>query len=376
VNTFLSAPQQAAKEQYQAWAAQHLAPIAKQLEERSSSMREALATLGQNGYLGLTVPKEYGGQEAPFLNVILLAEALGEHEPGMALALAEHTAVIELIKKYGSETQKSRHLPLLARGESIAAMAVHEALAGCDINMSVSIARREGSQFVLHGTKTWVANAEFSTLFLVAAKESESSQLFLLLVDASADADSISVGADHKKLGMRSVSTNDVQFSSHKLPVEALLEGSIEEQILFSGDIAKTVIAAAALGMLESSIASSVSHANAREQFGQKISQLQAIQWKIADMSTETAACRMLVYRAAWAKEEEPAQFRKDAAMCKWYAAKIARQQTGEAMQIMGVEGLSDQSAAERFYRDAKVMEICEGTSEFQKVLLASELEI
>jgi len=379
VNTFLSAPQQAAKEQFQAYVREDVAPIAKQLERKESSMKECLQKLGQRGYLGLTVPKEYGGQGTPFLNTVLLAEALGEHEPGVALALAEHTAVIELINKYGDDRQKSRYLPLLARGECIAAMAVHEEAAGCDINSSVCIVRKEGNQLVLHGTKTWVVNGDFATLFVVAAKNSESSQLSLFLVDASGDAQSILVGDDHAKLGMRSVATNDVQFDSHILAAEALLQpgtGGIEEQILFAGDIGKSVIAASALGMLESSIARSVEHANTREQFGQKIGQFQAIQWKIADMSTETAACRMLIYRAAWTKDEEPQSFRKDAAMCKWYASKIARHQTGEALQILGVEGLSDTSPTERFYRDAKVMEICEGTSEFQKVVLGRELDI
>jgi alkylation response protein AidB-like acyl-CoA dehydrogenase len=144
----------------------------------------------------------------------------------------------------------------------------------------------------------------------------------------------------------------------------------------FALDIAKTLIAAGALGLTESSLVYASEHARKREQFGAPIAQLQAIQWKLADISTEMRAARLMTYRAAWAKDEETADFRRDAAMCKALATKVARVQSAEALQVLGAVGLTAEHPLERFYRDAKVMEIAEETSEIQKQLIANELGV
>jgi alkylation response protein AidB-like acyl-CoA dehydrogenase len=379
VNTILSAAQQAQKELYLAFALEHLAPIAKALEERRSSLKEFLQKAGQRGYLGITVPKEYGGQAGSFLNAVFFTEALAQYEPGLGLTMASHTAVVELLKKFGSDSQKSRYLPLLARGECLGSLAFSEAGAGTDFKaVSAKVWVEKGLPH-LTGLKTWVVNADISSLLVVLAKD-ESNELTMHLVDVVSAA-TLKVATDKQKLGLRSASTNDVEFASHPLKGDSLIgaKGNDElvcEQVLFSMDVAKVMMAAAAVGLVEGALDLAAAHARGREQFGEPIANFQAVQWKLADISAESRAARLLTYRAAWSGDESPADFRRDAAMCKSFAAKVARTSSGEALQILGAAGLSTDSPLERFYRDAKVMEISEGTSEYQKILLTHELGI
>jgi alkylation response protein AidB-like acyl-CoA dehydrogenase len=379
VNTILSAAQQAQKELFAAFALEHLAPISKSLEERRSSLKEFLQKAGQRGYLGITVPKEYGGQEGSFLHAILFTEALAQHEPGMGLTMASHTAVIEVLKKFGSDSQKSRYLPLLARGECLGSLAFSEVGAGTDFKAVSAKVWMEKGLPLLTGLKTWVVNADISGLLVVLAKD-EANQLSMHLVDMGPAA-TLKVATDKQKLGLRSASTNDVEFASHPLQVGSLIgakgnDESVSEQVLYAMDVAKVVMAAAAVGLVEGALDVAAAYAKGREQFGEPIANFQAIQWKLADISAESRAARLLTYRAAWSKDEGPEEFRRDAAMCKSFAAKVARTSSGEALQVLGAAGLSTDSPLERFYRDAKVMEISEGTSEYQKVLLTHELGI
>lgn len=376
--TILSSAQQAQKETYLGFALEHLAPIAKSIEERQSSLKEFLQKAGQKGYLGITVPKEYGGQGFPFLYAVMLAEALGQHEPGLGLTLASHVAVAELLNKFGSDSQKSRYLPLLARGECLGSLAFTEASAGSDFQAVQSKVRLEKGNPQLTGVKTWVVNADISGLLVVLARNE--ANLVMHLVDM-APASTIKVSADKQKLGLRSAATNDVEFAAHPLQADSLIgagnsDEAVNEQVLFALDLAKVIVAAAAVGLVQGALDVAATHARGREQFGEPIANFQAIQWKLADISAESRAARLLTYRAAWSKDESPEEFRRDAAMCKSFATKTARNHSGEALQILGAAGLSSDSPLERFYRDAKVMEVCEGTSEYQKVLLTQELGI
>lgn len=379
VNTFLSTAQQALKEQFEIFARNQVAPLVNDLEGRKGDSQQIWQKLSQPGYLGLTVAKEYGGAAAPFLHAVLLAEALGEHNPGLVLAISEHLAAIELLQRYGSAKQKSRYLPLLARGECIGALGFTEDSAGSDFSRASAVCAANGQGLAITGRKVWVVNGGVAGLCIASARMgSTDGPLHLYLVNLDKK-DSAKIGPNREKMGLRSAETNDIEFVKHQVDPDALLETgaeSTDEQILHAQGVAKVIVAAGALGLLESAIASSVGHANARVQFGEKVGQFQGIQWKLADMSADTAAARMLVYRAACGKDEDPASFRKDAAMCKWYATKVARVQSAEAVQIHGAQGITAEHPVERAYRDAKVMEICEGTAEFQKVLLAQELGV
>lgn len=375
MNTFLSSSQEALREQYEKYAAGEIQPAAKDLEQGKASLKEFLQKLGQTGFLGLTIAKEYGGASGSFLDQALFVEAACEHEAGLGLALSAHFQVVELIKRYGDDRQKSRYLPLLARGEAVGAFCLNEEKAGSDYSLIEAVATTKQEVPKLTGKKLWVVNGKIATLLVVVARDEETGKLSLWLVDAG-ESKSVKVEAGARKLGLRSASADQVEFAETKLPEGSKLEGDAVQQIEFALDTAKTILAMASIGMCTGAMKLAVDHARTRQQFGKNIGAFQGVQWKLADMSTDIAAARLLALRAAWAFDDEKEEFRKYAAMAKLLSARTARFQTGEAIQVLGATGIVEDSPAERFYRDAKMMEICQGTSELQKIVIAEELKV
>lgn len=383
VNTFLGTEQESRLNSFRQFVEEKVRPHVDGLDSRKDSAVECLREFGQKGYLGLAVPTEYGGQGASLLDQALFVEAVSEVEPGLALCISSHAAVIELVSRFGTDKQKSRYLPLLARGECIGTLAASEENAGSDLSaVETTVVAGDGG-IVLSGTKTWVVSGDFANLACVLAKFDNS--LSLWLVDLS-ETKGVNVGENRAKLGLRSASTNDIKFESVKLAADSFL-GSEDpssfdsdqvamKQVTSAMDVAKVMVASSALGLTNSAIACSVERARSREQFGTNIGRQQAIQWKLADMSADCAAARMLTYRAAWAHEGDESQFHKYASMCKLYAARTARVHSQEAVQIFGALGVEEGSQTEKLYRDSKLMEICEGTSEMQKNFIAEALDI
>ncbi len=374
MNTLLNSAQQAQVDQFRSFARQHLTSVSEKLVSREACLKEFLQKLGQQGYLGLHVAKEYGGSGGTLLDVVLLVEALAEMEPGLGLTIGNHVAVIETIQKFGTEQQKSKYLPLLARGEQFATLAFSEESAGTDFQ-AVQATVRGASDLTLTASKRWVVTGDFAGLFLVLAK-SEENKLVMVLVDRAADGAAFELLKDHKLMGLSSAYVNDVEFTD--LPVNATnkIVGDGAEVALFAMDVAKVVLASAAIGLIDGAKGQAVGHAREREQFGTTIGQFQGVQWKLADLECDRVGARLLVQRAAWSLHGEPGLFRQYASMCKFFAARAARLHSGEALQIMGAAGLEANSLTARFYNDAKMMEVAEGTSEFQKMLLVKELNI
>lgn len=378
MNTFLSSAQTALQEQFLQFVAEQIAPIARQLDSEKVSPKDALTILAKAGYLGMIVPREYGGQGHTAVELILFIEALSAASAGLGLALASHYSVIELIIKYGSETQKSRYLPHLAKGELIGAQAFGEEMAGSDYKAVQTTAKVDGGNVVLTGEKTWVVNGELAGLIALLA--SEGGELSLYLVDGTSSA-TVIIGENRAKLGLRSAGTCDLTFKEHKISSENRLGESAstaltEKQVGAVMNLSKTIIAAAAVGIADEALKFSAERALMRQQFGQSISKFQGIQWKLADHSVESEAARLLTYRAAWSHSDEPLEFRKYAAMAKMFAAKVARFHSSEAVQIFGMLGASPDAPVERLYRDGKLTELFEGTSEMQKVVLTEELGV
>jgi alkylation response protein AidB-like acyl-CoA dehydrogenase len=377
VNTHLSSEQASIKEKYHAFAREHVAPQVRGLESHSVCLKEFIQQLAQNGYLGISAPKEYGGQGQPFLFSALFAEAVGTQEPGLGLTLANHYAFIEVLKKYGTDTQKSRYLPLLSRGEALGTVAFSEEQAGTDYTAVGSVLSKEGDGFAFNGKKAWVVNGQLAGLALVLCKnvEGESDSLAVCVIDCTDNEKEC--GPNIGRMGLKSAYVNHVEFKNRKLSSDARLSGANAEKIAaYALDVAKVILAASAVGLTFAALERALEHARNREQFGTKISQFQGIQWKLADMGTEAEGARMQLYRAAWSLDSEPEKLSTYAPMCKWYAAKVARQHSGEALQVMGASGLLEDEPLEKFYRDAKAMEICLGTSEAQKVQLVEALKI
>lgn len=372
MNTLLSSAQQAQLDKYCAYAREHVAPVAGKLVSHESCLKEFLQKLGQDGMLGLNVPKEFGGSGGNFLDTMLFAEAIGEFDPGLGLTLGNHVSVIEVLKRFGTEQQKSKYLPLLARGEMFATMAFSEEHAGTDFeNVSATVS---GASEV-NANKQWVVTGDFANVFLVLAKDA-GGQLVVLLADRPGSGESFKLTRERKLMGLQSAYVNDVEFKGCKFAPENKFAGSASEIALHAMDVAKVVLASAALGLLSGSREESLKHARERQQFGQNIGQFQGVQWKLADMECERVASSLLVYRAALSIDEQPEQFRKFASMCKWFAIRAARLHSGEAIQILGAAGLEEEGIVARFYDDAKTMEVAQGTAEFQKMLLVKELNI
>ena len=387
MNTFLSSCDNELVVDCKKFVEEKLSSLIDGARDDNAKVKQIFELTGQNGYLGSIVPKEYGGAGEPFFNFILFTEVLAAKDAGICLALASHIATLELVAKYGTDKQKSRYLPLLARGECIGSIAFSEEFAGSDYeNINCELVEKD-SKFLLNGKKTWVVNGEIANLAIVSARLKSASdnqdKLSLVLVDLNENK-SIKVSKNRSKLGLESARTNDIEFKDLEVGADCVLsisdlknidkELGFKEASLYAMDVSKTIVAASGIGLINRALELSVNHANAREQFGTAIGKLQAIQWKLADMSADSQAARLLTYRAAWSKDEEPSEFKKNAAMCKYYAAKIARVHSAEAVQIFGAMGVSTDEPIEKMYRDAKVMEIAEGTSEIQKNLIAREI--
>lgn len=372
MNTLLSTAQQAQLEQYRKYAQEHVAPVVDKLVTHEHCLKEFLQKLGQDGQLGLNVPKEFGGAGGTLLDTALFAEALGEHDAGLGMTLGNHVAVIEVLKRFGNDQQKSKYLPLLARGEAFGTMAFSEENAGTDFE---NVAATVGGGNELTASKRWVVTGDFANVFLVLAKDA-GGKLTVVLADRPADGGAFKLERERKLMGLRSTYVNDVQFTGLKLAQENTFGGDAREIAVHAMDVAKVVLAAAGLGLLNQSRDEAVEHSRARQQFGTNIGQFQGVQWKLADMECERVASSLLIYRAAWSHDEEPKSFRQYASMCKWYAVRAARFHSGEAIQILGAAGIEEGADVARFYDDAKAMEVAQGTAEFQKMLLVKELNI
>ncbi len=347
-----------------AWDREHRFPV------------ELFSKLGALGLMGVCVPEEYGGAGADFLSYILVLEELSRADAGVGVTVAVHTSAATLpILAFGTEEQRARFVPALARGETIGAFALTEPGSGSDAGALRTAATADGDGWRLSGSKQWITNGSYAGTFLLFARtdpESTSARgvsAFLL------DADHVQVTREEEKLGLNSSSTADLVLADAWVGPDRLLHEpnkgfAVAMTTLDGGRIG---IAAQAVGIAQAAYESARAYALERQQFGKRISEFQAIQWKLADMATELDAARLLVYRAAWLKQEG-LPHTAEGAKAKLYASEMARRQTAEAIQILGGYGYTKEFPVERYYRDAKITEIYEGTSEVQRIVIAREL--
>jgi alkylation response protein AidB-like acyl-CoA dehydrogenase len=336
---------------------------------------EVYEKLAELGLMGVCVPEELGGAGADFLSYILVLEELSRADAGVGVTVAVHTSACTLpILMFGTEEQKERFVPPLARGEKIGAFALTESSSGSDAGALRTTAVPDGDGWRISGTKQFISTAEQAGTFVFFARsDSESSgprgvSAFLL------DREHVEVTRNEEKLGLNSSSTGelriDTRIDGDRLLHEERKGFAVAMRTLDGGRIG---IAAQALGIAQAAYDVAREYAKERRAFGKRIADHQAIQWKLADMSTEIDAARLLTYRAAWLKEQgEP--HTEAGAKAKLYASEMARRQTGEAIQILGGYGYTKEFPVERYYRDAKVTEIYEGTSEIQRLVIARSI--
>jgi alkylation response protein AidB-like acyl-CoA dehydrogenase len=342
------------------FADERIAPHAAAWDRDHTFPRELFRELGELGLMGVCVPEEHGGAGADFLSYVLVLEQLARADAGVGVTVAVHTSACTLpLLEHGSE-----YVAALAAGEEIGAFALTEAGSGSD----AAAMRTRYDNGRISGAKQWCTNGSHASTFLVFAREGERISAFVV----RAGADGFSVTREEEKLGLNSSSTADLSFEA--TPAERLGEPGAGMRIaLRTLDGGRIGIAAQAVGIAQAALDLASGYAKERHAFGGPIARLGAIQQKLADMQTEIEAARALVWRAARLKQAGHPHT-VEGAQAKLFASAVARRQTGEAIQVLGGYGYTKEFPAERYYRDAKVTEIYEGTSEIQRLVIARAL--
>jgi alkylation response protein AidB-like acyl-CoA dehydrogenase len=338
--------------------------------------RELFGKLAELGLMGVCVPEEYGGAGADFLSYVLVLEELSRADAGVGVTVAVHTSACTLpILTFGTDEQRSRFVPPLARGEGIGAFALTEAEAGSDAGSLRTRAEPAGDGWRITGAKQWITNGEHASTFLLFARTDADTPGAKGVSAFVLDAEHVRVTREEEKLGLNSSCTNDIVVEGAEVGRDRLLheEGKGFGVAMATLDGGRIGIAAQALGIAQAAYDVAREYAKERHSFGKPIAEHQAIQWKLADMATEIDAARLLVYRAAWLKGEGRPHT-EEGAKAKLFASELARRVTGEAIQVLGGYGYTKEFPVERYYRDAKITEIYEGTSEIQRIVIARSI--
>ncbi|MFL5950221.1 MAG: acyl-CoA dehydrogenase family protein [Gaiellaceae bacterium] len=351
-------------------------PHAAQWDREHLFPRDLFGKLAELGLMGACVPEEYGGAGVDFLSYILVLEELSRADAGVGVTVAVHTSAVTLpLLAYGTDEQKSRFVPPLARGEHLGAFALTEAEAGSDAGAIRTKAEPSGDGWTITGAKQWITNGRYAGTFLLFARTDQSTTGARGVSAFVLDADDVRVTRDEEKLGLNSSVTNDIVIEGAQVGRDRLLheENRGFRVAMTTLDGGRIGIAAQALGIAQAAYDVARAYAGERRAFGHRIGDFQAIQHKLADMSMEIDAARLLVYRAAWLKHQGRPHA-EEGAKAKLYASEMARRQTAEAIQVLGGYGYTKEFPVERYYRDAKITEIYEGTSEIQRLVIARSI--
>ncbi|HZO62519.1 MAG TPA: acyl-CoA dehydrogenase family protein [Gaiellaceae bacterium] len=350
-------------------------PYAADWDREKRFPAELYPKLAELGLMGVCVPEEYGGAGAGFVSYVLVLEEISRADAGVGVTVAVHTSAVALpILQFGTDEQRSRFVPPLARGETLGAFALTEPESGSDAGSLRTSATPEGGGWRISGSKRFISTARQAGTFLLFARTDPASTKAAGVSAFVLDGGHVTVTRDEEKLGLNSSTTSDIA-------VDALVDGdrllhdegkgfAVAMATLDGGRIG---IAAQAVGIARAAYETARDYARERRQFGKPLSELQAIQHKLANMSTEIDAARLLVLRAAWLKQEG-LPHAEEGAKAKLFASEMARRQTGEAIQVLGGYGYTKEFPVERYYRDAKITEIYEGTSEIQRLVIARSI--
>jgi alkylation response protein AidB-like acyl-CoA dehydrogenase len=351
-------------------------PHAAEWDREHRFPRELFGKLAELGLMGACIAEEYGGAGADFLAYILVLEELSRADAGVGVTVAVHTSAVTLpILNFGSDEQRARFVPPLARGEHLGAFALTEPDAGSDAGALRTKAEPNGDGWTITGAKQWITNGEHAGTFLLFARTDQDTPGARGVSAFVLEAEHVRITRTEEKLGLNSSVTNDIVVEGAEVGRDRLLheEGKGFTVAMATLDGGRIGIAAQALGIAQAGYDFARTYSLERRQFGKRIAEFQAIQHKLADMSTEIDAARLLVYRAAWLKQRGRPHA-EEGAKAKLYASEMARRQTAEAIQILGGYGYTKEFPVERYYRDAKITEIYEGTSEIQRLVIARSI--
>ena len=352
------------------------APHAEGWDREAIVPHEAVAKLAENGFLGMTIPEEWGGVGYDSRTLALVIEEIARVSAALAIMISVHNSVGAVpVLRYGNEDQKRRFLPRLVAKE-LSAFSISEPGAGSDAGHLQASAVRQNGHYLLNGSKNWVTNGEQAGIYLVFArtsKESGNRGISAFVVERGAPG--LTVGKAEDKMGLRGSDTVSLSLHDLKVPVEQRLgaEGDGFKIALSALDAGRIGVAAQSLGVAVAALEEAAKYAQQRQAFGQPLAKIQAIQFKLAEMERRIQSARLLIQRAAWLKDDGR-PFAREASMAKLYASEAATWVTHQAVQVHGGYGYVKEYPVERYYRDARVMEIYEGTSEIQRLVIARSL--
>jgi butyryl-CoA dehydrogenase len=360
------------------FAEKELAPVVEELDAKQETNLAALKALGELGYLGMTVPEEYGGTG---LGAVAYAGAmieLSKVDAGTAVGVSvQNSLVNDAIIMFGSEEHKRRFLPKLATGEWLGCFSLTEAGAGSDPGALRAVAVRDGQEYVLNGTKNFTTNGGFADViiaFFSTDREKGAKGISAFLIPK--EAPGFAVGKHENKLGIRTSNTTEMVFTDCRIPAGNLLGQENRGLSIALGtlDCGRIGIAAQAVGIAEAALQESVRYAKQRVQFGKPLAEFESLQFMMADMAVDVEVAKTMLYRAAWMKDSGAKRFTKESAIAKLFASEMAHRVCHKALQIHGGYGFMKDYKVERLYRDQRITEIYEGTSEIQRLVIARSL--
>lgn len=375
---FLTEEQRMLKELVKRIVEEHVIPVRAELDEREEFPREILKVCAESGLFGVSIPEEYGGAGRGVFETCLVVEELSRGCVGVSVSYAASNLCAYPILLYGTEEQKRKYLPELASGRKLGAFAVTEANAGSDVASMQTQAVKDGKGYRLNGTKQWITNggeADIYVVFAVTDKRRGPRGISGFIVEKGTPG--FSFGKKEKKMGIRASATRELIFQDCWVPEENLLggrEGIGLMAILRTFDMTRPGVGAQAVGLAQAAFEVALQYAKQRVQFGQKIISFQAIQHMLADMATKIEAARALVYAVARFIDSHPPEFTKEAAMAKLFPTDMCMEVVQNAVQILGGYGYMRDFPVEKMMRDAKVLQIYEGTNQVQRNNIAREL--
>lgn len=358
------------------FAENEIAPFIEKME-KGEFPGVILRKMGELGLMGIPVPEKYGGAEMDFISYIIAINELSKVSATIGVILSVHTSVgTNPILYFGTEEQKQKYLPKMASGEYLGAFCLTEPSSGSDAASLKSRAVRSGDHYVINGSKVFITNGGEADVYIVFAKtnpELGTKGISAFIVEKGTPG--LVIGKDEKKMGLHGSRTVQLTFEDMRVPAENLLgaEGDGFKIAMANLDVGRIGIAAQALGIAEAALAAATAYAKDRQQFGKPIAAQQGIGFKLADMATSVEAAKLLVYRAADLRARG-VKCSQEASMAKLFASRTAVEVATEAIQVFGGYGYTEDYPVERYFRDAKITEIYEGTSEIQRIVISKNL--
>ena len=365
------------REMTRAFVEKEVKPVASRLDREGTYPAELVKRLGEIGLMGMLVPQEFGGSGMDFLSGVVAMEEISKAWASLAVAMSvQNSLVCAPILRFGTAAQKEQYLASLARGERLGCYALTEPGSGSDAGSIQTRAKKVGNDFLINGNKVFTTGGNRADLAIVyAVTDPAQGKRGISAFIVETNSPGFVVGKLEDKLGLRSSDTASLLFEDCRVPHQNLLgtEGEGFRIALATLDGGRIGIAAQALGIAQGCLEEAVAYAQQRRQFGRAIAEFEAIQWMLADMATEIDAARLLTYRAAWLAQQGRT-FTREAAMAKLFASEAANRAAYKAIQIFGGYGYTKEFAVERFFRDARITTLYEGTSEIQRLVIARHL--